>query len=124
MTPRGHLEVTAVTFLLLGAPYVERLRANESLSAALTGITAAVVGVIANLGLYFAINTLFERTHTIDDGPLRLLLPDLTSIRPVPMVITVLAAVLIFRWKWSVLRVLGVSAALGLIAGLTDLPGV
>ena len=116
--------VPCFLFILLGAPYVERLRADESLSAALTGITAAVVGVIANLGLYFAINTLFERTHTIDDGPLRLLLPDLTSIRPVPMVIAVLAAVLIFRRKWSVLRVLGVSAALGLIAGLTDLPGV
>jgi chromate transporter len=71
-----------------------------------------------------AVNTLFERTHTVDDGPLRLLLPDLTSIRLVPVVIAVLATVLIFRFKWSVLRVLGVSAALGLIAGLAHLPGV
>lgn len=113
--------VPCFLFILLGAPYVERLRGNESLSAALTGITAAVVGVIAQLGLYFAVHTLFER---VTDGPLRLQLPDAGSVRPVPVAIAVIAAALIFRWKWPVLRVLGVSALLGLIAGLTGLPGV
>ena len=112
--------VPCFLFILLGAPYVERLRGNHALSAALTGITAAVVGVIANLGLYFAVHTLFTRSHTITTGPLNLQLPDLGTIRPVPVIIAAAAAVLIFTLKWSVLRVLGISAALGLAAGLAQ----
>ena len=57
--------VPSFLFVLLGAPYMERLRGNRSLSAALTGITAAVVGVIANLGLYFAVHTLFAETQHV-----------------------------------------------------------
>jgi len=114
--------VPCFLFILLGAPYVERLRGNHSLSAALTGITAAVVGVIANLGLYFAVHTLFATNTTITTGPLRLDVPHLGSIRPVSLTIAIVAAVLIFRFKWSVLRVLGVSAILGLVAGLAGLP--
>jgi chromate transporter len=116
--------VPCFLFILLGAPYVERLRGNKSLSAALTGITAAVVGVIANLGLYFAVHTLFSTTRSVNEGPFHLQLPDLSSVRPVPVAITVVAAVLVFRLKWSVLRVLGACAALGLIAGLAGLPGM
>jgi chromate transporter len=56
--------VPCFLFIFLGAPYVERLRGNHSLSAALTGITAAVVGVIANLALYFAVHTLFAASHS------------------------------------------------------------
>ncbi|MFC7535128.1 chromate efflux transporter [Actinoplanes sp. GCM10030250] len=115
--------VPCFLFILLGAPYVERLRGNRSLSAALTGITAAVVGVIANLGLYFAVHTLFEDLREVEAGPLHLTLPDLASVRPAPLAIAVVAAVLIFWRSWSVLRVLGVCAALGLIAGLFGLPG-
>ena len=113
--------VPCFLFILLGAPYVERLRGNQALSAALTGITAAVVGVIANLGLDFAVHTLFRE---VIDGPLALQVPDLATIRWTPAVIAVIAAVLIFTVKWSVLRVLGVCAAMGLIAGLLGLPGI
>ncbi len=60
--------VPCFVFIFLGAPYVERLRGNKSLSAALTAVTAAVVGVIANLALYFAVHTLFAETRTIDVG--------------------------------------------------------
>ena len=56
--------VPCFLFVLLGAPYVERLRNNHALTAALTGITAAVVGVIANLAVYFAAHTLFTQTRT------------------------------------------------------------
>jgi chromate transporter len=49
--------VPCFMFLLLGAPSVEKIRGNQSLAAALTGITAAVVGVIANLAFYFALHT-------------------------------------------------------------------
>ncbi|WP_203693055.1 chromate efflux transporter [Catellatospora coxensis] len=113
--------VPCFLFILLGAPYVERLRANHSLSAALTGITAAVVGVIANLGLYFAFHTLFTDTRTITSGPLSLLLPDPTSLRPAAAVIAAAAAVMIFWAKWSVLRVLGLCTLLGICAGLLSL---
>ena len=114
--------VPSFLFVLLGAPYMERLRGNRSLSAALTGITAAVVGVIANLGVYFAVHTLFSDTVAVDGGPLSLELPVLTTLRPVPLVIALVAAVLLFRVKWSVLRTLGVCAVLGLAAGLAGLP--
>ncbi|MGW6928415.1 chromate efflux transporter [Lentzea sp. NPDC054927] len=107
--------VPCFLFVLLGAPYIERLRGNHALSAALTGITAAVVGVIANLALYFALHTLFAETHT---GPLRMQVPDLATFRPSSLVIALVAAVLVFRLKWPVLRVLGVAAVLGLVAGL------
>ncbi len=116
--------VPSFLFVLLGAPYMERLRGNRSLSAALTGITAAVVGVIANLGVYFAVHTLFSGTVDVDGGPLSLELPDLTTLRVVPLVIAVVAAILLFRVKWSVLRTLGVCAVLGLVAGLAGLPVV
>jgi chromate transporter len=114
--------VPSFLFVLLGAPYMERLRSNRSLSAALTGITAAVVGVIANLAVYFAAHTLFAETTTIDRFPLSSELPDVTTARPVACAIALVAAVLIFRLKWSVLRTLGVCAALGLVAGLAGLP--
>jgi chromate transporter len=110
--------VPCFLFILLGAPWVERLRGNRALSAALTGITAAVVGVIANLGLYFAVHTLFTDVRAVTAGPLRLQLPDPATVRPVPVVITLVATALIFWAKWSVLRVMGVCAGLGLLAGL------
>jgi chromate transporter len=114
--------VPCFLFIFLGAPYVERLRGNHALSAALTGITAAVVGVIANLAVYFAVHTLFATSHPWRWGPLQLELPELASLRPVPLVITAAAVVLIFRLRWSVPRTLLVCAGLGLAAALIRLP--
>ena len=114
--------VPSFLFVLLGAPYMERLRGNRSLSAALTGITAAVVGVIANLGVFFAVHTLFAESRTVDGWLLSVEVPDLGTLRPVHLAIAVVAAVLIFRLRWSVLRTLGVCALLGLAAGLAGLP--
>ncbi len=70
--------VPCFLFIFLGAPYIERLHGNRSLSAALTGITAAVVGVIANLALYFTLHTLFSRITraTWGTGPARTARPD------------------------------------------------
>ncbi len=113
--------VPSFLFVLLGAPYMERLRGNASLSAALRGITAAVVGVIANLALYFAVHTLFSGTRSTDRGPLHLELPAVDTLRPVPLALALLAGVLLFRVGWSVLRTLGVCAVLGLGAGLAGL---
>ena len=67
--------VPCFVFVFLGAPYVERLRGNRSLSAALTGITAAVVGVIANLAVFFAVHTLFAEVDR-GVGPVHLQVPE------------------------------------------------
>jgi chromate transporter len=114
--------VPSFLFIFLGAPYVERLRGNASLSAALTGITAAVVGVIANLAFYFALHTLFSRSGTLSGGPLHLHYPVLSSFNWVAFAIAAIAAALLLRLGWSVLRTLGVCAVLGAVGGLLGLP--
>ena len=113
--------VPCFLFILLGAPYVERLRHNRTLSAALTGITAAVVGVIASLAAYFALHTLFADTSRITAGPLNLEVPDLASVQPAALLITAVGCVLIFARGWSVLRTLGACALLGMALGLAGL---
>ena len=113
--------VPCFLFIFLGAPYVERLRGNRTISAALTGITAAVVGVIANLGVYFALHTLFRETTRLSAGPVDLELPELSTLRPLALAIGLAAAVMIFRLGWPVLRTLGMCAGLGLLAGLLGL---
>jgi chromate transporter len=105
--------VPSIMFVLLGAPYVERLRSNRSLSAALSGITAAVVGVIANLALYFALHTLFAKTEQHTWGPIRTGLPVPGTVVWSAVVITALGFLLVFRLRMSVLRVLGICALAG-----------
>ena len=113
--------VPCFLFIFLGAPYVERLRGNRHLTAALNGITAAVVGVIASLALYFAVHTLFSVTRPVALGPAAVDLPVWSSVNPVAVGITLLALVLIFGRKWSPLRTLGVCAAVGLVVGIVGL---
>lgn len=110
--------VPCFVFVFVGAPWVERLRGNQGLSSALAGITAAVVGVIANLAVFFALHTLFASTSDLRLGPISLEVPQLGTVRPVAVGIGVTAAVLLFRLKWPVLRTLGVCAALGVTAGV------
>jgi chromate transporter len=110
--------VPAMLLVFLGAPYVERLRSNRALAAALAGVTAAVVGVIANLALFFALHTLFDEVVPHVVGPLHVDVPDLTTIRPFAVAVAALATVLLFRLNWSVLRTLGVCALIGVAAAL------
>ena len=111
-------------FILLGAPYVERLRHNQALSAALTGITAAVVGVIASLAAFFAVHTLFERTRHVTTGPFDFQSPVVSSIHWDAVAVMVLGCVLIFGRGWSVLRTLGACAIAGVaLYGLTAVVG-
>ncbi|GAA1844205.1 chromate efflux transporter [Microlunatus capsulatus] len=110
--------VPCFLFILLGAPYVERLRHNQALTSALTGITAAVVGVIANLALFFALHTLFARTRVVDAGPLGFEVPVIGSLQVAALGITVLAFVLLFLARWSALRTLGVCALAGVVVHL------
>src|SRR5690349_6751004 len=109
--------VPCFVFVFVGAPYVERLRGNHALSAALTGILAAVVGVIANLAVYFAIHTLFSDVSTVRWGPIQLQLPKPGSLKPLSLAVAVFATILLFRARWSVLRTLGACALVGLVAG-------
>ena len=115
------LFVPSFMFVFLGAPYVERLRGNRALSAALTGITAAVVGVIANLAWVFALSTLWQDVHVLSWGPVHLQVPELATLKPLSVGVAVLAGVLLFRLKWSVLRTLGMCAAVGVAATLVTL---
>lgn len=110
--------VPCFLFIFLGAPYVERLRNNHHLTAALTGITAAVVGVIANLAVFFALHNLFDRSRLLTWAPVNLEVPVLSAWDPVAFAITAIALVLIFRRNWSTLRTLGLCAVLGLASTL------
>ena len=105
--------VPCFLFILLGAPYVERLRHNRTLTAALTGITAAVVGVIANLAAFFAVHTLFAETSR-RPRTAQLQVPVARQPPVVAVAVMVLACWLIFGRGWSVLRTLGVCAVAGI----------
>ena len=86
------------------------------LKGALAAVTAAVVGVIANLSLWFALHVLFAEVATLQLGPVRLLWPDPASLRLVPAGLAVLAAVLLLARHWPLGAVLAVSAALSVAA--------
>lgn len=117
----GALLTTWVTFLpcfvwiFAGAPYVEALRGNRALSAALAAITAAVVGVIANLALWFALNLLFSETRQITGAGIDVLLPVLSSIQLPMLGLSALALVLVFGFRLHLLKVLGVMALAGVV---------
>ena len=115
----GGLLTTWVTFapcfafIFLGAPYMERLRANRALSAALTAVTAAVVGVILNLAIWFAVHVIWREVQRIEAGPLSMELPVLGSIDWIAAALSVLALVAVFRLKLGMTIVLAGAAALG-----------
>ena len=116
----GAVVTTWVTFvpcflwIFLGAPYVERLRGLPTLNAMMAAVTAAVVGVIGNLAVWFAMHTLFERHFTVRSWALQLLLPDITSIDPAAAMITVLAVVACFRLKVGMPGILAGCSVVGL----------
>jgi chromate transporter len=118
----GSVVTTWVTYapcflwIFIGAPYVEALRRSRAVQHALSGIMAAVVGVILNLSVWFALHVLFGQVDERWIGPLRLWVPDWTSLDPGALAIAAVAALATFRWHWSMPRTLGLSVALGLAA--------
>lgn len=102
-------------FIFLGAPYIERLRNNKNLSTALSAITAAVVGVVLNLGIWFSLNTLFESIEERSFYGMRLLVPDVASIDSGLAGITVAACVAYFGFKLDMLKTIGLCIVLGLL---------
>jgi len=115
----GGLLVTWVTFvpsflwIFLGAPYAEWLRGRQALSAALSGISAAVVGVILNLALWFSLQTLFGVTGELRAGPLRLHTVELATLDLAGLGLALFATFALLRLRWPLFVTLGVSAALG-----------
>ena len=101
-------------WIFVGAPYIESLTHAPRLAAALRAVTAAVVGVIANLSVWFALHVIFTRVEVRHAGPLRLHVPELASIDPVALTLTVLALVLIFALRWSIVATLALCAAASL----------
>jgi chromate transporter len=99
------------------APWIERLERAQRLKGGLAALTAAVVGVIANLTAWFLIHVLFARVDEIHVGPIRLYSPDWASFDWRAAVLAALAALLIFRLKWNVIAVLGLAAVGGLALG-------
>ena len=102
-------------FIFAGAPYIERLRGNAHLTSALSAVTAAVVGVILNLAVWFALHTAFHRVDEPRRFGVRLLVPHLPSIDLASVAISVAAAVALFRFKRGVMPTLAGAAAAGLV---------
>lgn len=117
----GAAVTTWVTFapcflwIFAGAPYVEALRGNRRLSNALSAITAAVVGVILNLAVWFAIHTMFGRVGEVRALGVHLLVPVWGTLDAAAFAIALFAAVAIFRFKWGMLTTIGCSAAAGVL---------
>lgn len=118
----GGLLTTWVTFvpcflwIFLGAPYIEKLRENAALSSALTAITAAVVGVVLNLAIWFSIHVLFHEVGELKVGWLEFSVPSLSSINVIGLVLSVLALLAVFRFKvgTTVLLICAAVAGIGL----------
>ncbi len=115
----GAAVTTWVTFapcflwIFLGAPYIEALRGNRNLSAALSAITAAVVGVVLNLAVWFTVNTVFGKVDEVRALGMHLLVPVWNTLNLPSLAIAVFATLAIFRWKLSMLKTISASAALG-----------
>ena len=97
-------------WIFVGAPYVERLTHAPRLASALRTVTAAVVGVIANLSLWFALHVVFARVDERHIGPLRLFVPDAASLDVAALALSCLALVLIFALRWSIVATLALCA--------------
>ncbi|KRC82142.1 chromate efflux transporter [Sphingomonas sp. Root241] len=125
----GGLLATWVTFvpcflwIFLGAPFIERLRGNAALAGALSGITAAVVGVVLNLAIWFAIHSIFRQVVPFAAGPVRFDMPILASVDLWALALSAAAVIAIFRFNAGVLVTLAATSAVGVALHLTGLIG-
>lgn len=99
------------------APWIERLENARWLKGGLATLTAAVVGVIANLSVWFALHVLFGEVGEFNYGPLRLFAPEWSSFSWQAGLLSATAAMLIFRFKWNIIQVLGLTGLSGLLLG-------
>jgi chromate transporter len=117
----GGLLATWVTFtpcflwIFLGAPFVETLRANKAVSAAFSAITAAVVGVVLNLAIWFAINNVFRKTLPVRAFPFSFDAPDIASVDIWALALSLAAAVAIFGFRLGMIPTLAACCAAGVV---------
>lgn len=107
--------VPSMLWIFAGAPFIERLRANRQLSGALAAITAAVVGVILNLSVWFALNVLFGKLTEMHAGPVRWYAFDPLALDLRASALAAIAAVLAFGLHRSLIEVVIVMAGLGVV---------
>jgi chromate transporter len=106
-------------FIFAGAPYVERLRGNRFVAGALAAVTAAVVGVIANLALWFGLHVLFGEVGERTFGPVSLPTADLSAFDWAAGIIALAAAVALVRFHANLLLVLALAALTGALWSVT-----
>ncbi len=100
--------------IFLGAPFIERMHGNRALTGALSAITAAVVGVILDLAIWFAIGTIFERTVAVRSLGFAFDLPVLSSVDNWALLLSIAAVLAIFRFGVGMLTTLAGCAATGI----------
>jgi chromate transporter len=110
--------VPCFLWIFAGAPFIERLAGQPRLSSALAGITASVVGVIAYLSLWFALHVLFGRVLVWEVWPLRIALPELSTVDWTAVALAALSGWLILIRHWGLVTVLGIAAGLAVILHL------
>jgi len=108
--------VPCFLWIFAGAPYIDRLAGFPRLSAALEAVTAAVVGVILNLSVWFAAHVFFAEVGRVEAGPFRLVTPNWASFDPAAVALAGLAALLLLALRWPLPLVLAVTAVAGLVA--------
>lgn len=106
--------VPCFLWIFLGAPYVETLRGNQTVNAALSAVTAAVVGVMLNLAIWFAIHVAFSEVDTIHNYGMQLLVPTVGSIQLVSVALALGAFIAMLRFKVGMLPVIAASVLLGI----------
>ncbi|NUJ81376.1 chromate efflux transporter [Methylocystis sp. FS] len=117
----GGLLTTWVTFapcflwIFLGAPFVEKMRGDKALAGALVAITAAVVGVILNLAIWFAIHVLFGEVVAVHGFGLSFAAPMLASVNPWALLLTAGAMIAVFRFNVGMLQTLAACMAAGVL---------
>lgn len=107
--------VPCFLWIFVGAPYIDWIGAQSRLRGALTAITAAVVGVILNLSIWFALHVFFNDVSMQVYGPITLWQPEVASLDWRVIALTLLSALLLFRCHWSVSRVLVLSSLSGVV---------
>jgi chromate transporter len=115
--------VPSFLWIFLGAPYIEALQGNKALTAALSAITAAVVGVILNLAIWFALHTLFGQVDAHHIYGMVLQIPVMTTLNVASFVLSVAAMIAIFRFKVGMIPTLFASSAAGILLYLAGLVG-
>ena len=107
-------------WIFAGAPYIDWISSQPRLHGALSAITAAVVGVILNLSIWFMLHVFFEKISDLQFGPINLLWPNFSYINVPAIFLTSISIWLIIKLKWNIASVLLINASLALLQSLIN----